>query len=89
VAPTDERPAPPQGSTPAVIDLTIDDPPSDKGKQEADVEVVDALDWPGTSVTSGDDAAEASARWPNFAGLVLARAETTLGLVDPRVQGCV
>jgi hypothetical protein len=32
VVPTDERPAPPQGLIPAVIDLTIDDPPSDKGK---------------------------------------------------------
>jgi hypothetical protein len=37
--------------------------------------MVDAPDRPGTSVTSGDDVAEASARWPNFMGLVLARAE--------------
>jgi hypothetical protein len=78
VAPTYERPAPPQGSTPAVIDLTIDDPPSDKGKQKADIEMVDALDRPGTSVTSGDDMAEASARWPDFTGLVLAWAEEEL-----------
>jgi hypothetical protein len=78
VAPTDERLAPPQGSTLVVIDLTIDDPPSDKGKKKADVEMVDAPDRPGTSVTSGDDVVEASARWPDFAGLVLARAEEEL-----------
>jgi hypothetical protein len=70
--------APPQGSILAVIDLTIDDPPSDKGNQKADVKMVDASDWPGTSVTSGDDLAEASVRWPNFAGLVLAQAEEEL-----------
>jgi hypothetical protein len=75
---TDERPAPPQGSILAVIDLTVDDPPSNKGKQKADVEMVDAPDRPGTSVTSGDDVAEASARWPDFAGLVLARVEEEL-----------
>jgi hypothetical protein len=40
---------PPQGSTPAVIDLTIDDPPTDKGRQKADVETTEALDRPGTS----------------------------------------
>jgi hypothetical protein len=78
VAPTDERPAPPQGSTLAVIDLTIDDPPSNKGKQKADVELVDAPDRPGTFVTSGDDMAEASARWLDFMGLVLARAAEEL-----------
>jgi hypothetical protein len=72
VAPIDERPVPPQWSIPAVIDLTIDDPPSDKGKQKADVEMVDAPDRPGTSMTSGDDMAEASARCPNFIGLLLA-----------------
>jgi hypothetical protein len=75
---TDERPASPQGSTPAMIDLTIDDPPSDKGKQKANVEMVDALDRPGTSVASGDDVAEAFAKWPNFTGLVLARVEEDL-----------
>jgi hypothetical protein len=78
VAPTDERPVSPQGSTPAVINLIVDDPPSDKGKQKADVEMVDALDRPGTSITSEDDMAEASARWPDFMGLVLARAEEEL-----------
>jgi hypothetical protein len=61
-----------------VIDLTIDDPPFDKGKQKANIEMVDAPDWPGTSVTSGDDVAEASARWPDFTGLVLAREEEEL-----------
>jgi hypothetical protein len=44
VAPTVETSAPSQGSIPAVIDLTIDDPSSDKGKQKADVEMVDAPD---------------------------------------------
>jgi hypothetical protein len=78
VAPSDEKPAPPQGSIPAIIDLSVDDPPSDKGKQKADVKMVDAPDRPGTSVTSGDNVAEASARWLNFAGLVLARAEEEL-----------
>jgi hypothetical protein len=47
-----------------VIDLTVDDPPSDKGKQKADVEMVDAPDQPRTSVTSEDDMAKAFARWP-------------------------
>jgi hypothetical protein len=75
---TDGRLVPPQGSTSAVIDLTIDDPPSDKGKQKADVEMVDAPDRPGTSITSEDDMAEASARWPDFTGLVLAWAEEEL-----------
>jgi hypothetical protein len=75
VAPTVETPAPPQGSIPAVIDLTVDDPPSDKGKQKADIEMVDAPDQPGTSAMSGDDLVEASARWFDFTGLVLARVE--------------
>jgi hypothetical protein len=68
----------PQGSTPALIDLTIDDSPSDKGKQKADIEATEALDWPGTSVVLGDDLAEASARWPDYAGLALVRAEEEL-----------
>jgi hypothetical protein len=70
-----ETSAPPQGLIPAVIDLTIDDPPSDKGKQKADIEMVDALDRPGTSAVSGDDLAEVSARWPDYAGLALVRVE--------------
>jgi hypothetical protein len=78
VAPTDEKPALLLGSTPAIINLTIDDPPFDKGKQKADVKMVDAPDWSDTSITSGDDVAEASARWPDFVGLVLARAEEEL-----------
>jgi hypothetical protein len=61
-----------------VIDLTVDDPPSDKGKQKADVEMVDAPDRPGTFVTSEDDMAEASTKWPDFAGLVLVRVEEEL-----------
>jgi hypothetical protein len=61
-----------------MIDLTIDDPPSDKGKQKADVEMVDASDRPRTSVMSEDDMAEASARWPDFTRLVLARAKEEL-----------
>jgi hypothetical protein len=61
-----------------VIDLTVDDPPSDKGKQKADVEMVDAPDQPGTFVMLEDDMAEASTRWPNFTGLVLVRAEEEL-----------
>jgi hypothetical protein len=54
-----------------VIDLTIDDPSSDKGKQKADVEMVDAPDRPGTSATLEDDLVEASARWPDYIGLAL------------------
>jgi hypothetical protein len=61
-----------------MIDLIVDDPPSDKGKQKADVKMVDAPDRPGTSVTSEDDMAEASAKWPDFTGLVLVRAEEEL-----------
>jgi hypothetical protein len=78
VVPTVETPALPQGLTPTVIDLTVDDPPSDKGKQKAGVETIDAPDWPGTSAALGDDLAEASARWPNYAGLALVRAEEEL-----------
>jgi hypothetical protein len=65
-------------STLAVIDLTVDDPPSVKGKQKADVETVDAPERPGTSVALGDDLAETSARWPDYAGLALVRAEEEL-----------
>jgi hypothetical protein len=61
-----------------MIDLTVDDPPSDKGKQKANVETVDAPDQPGTSVVLGDDLVEASARWPDYAGLALVRAEEEL-----------
>jgi hypothetical protein len=78
VVPTVETLAPPQGTTSAVIDLTVDDPPSDKGKQKADVETIDAPDRPGTSAVLGDDLAEASARWHDYAGLALVRAEEEL-----------
>jgi hypothetical protein len=62
----------------AVIDLTVDDTPSDKGKQKADVETVDVPDRPGTSVALGDDMVKASARWPDYAGLALVWAEEEL-----------
>jgi hypothetical protein len=78
VVPTVETSAPPQGSILAVIDLTVDDPPSGKGKQKADVEMVNASDQPGTSATSVDDLAEASARWPDYIGLALVWAEEEL-----------
>jgi hypothetical protein len=61
-----------------VIDLTFDDPPSDKGKQKADVEMVDALDRPRTSAVPDGDAVGASSGWPNFTELVLVRAEEEL-----------
>jgi hypothetical protein len=54
-----------------MINLTVDDPPSDKGKQKADVETVDAPDRPCTSTALGDDLAKASARWPDYVGLAL------------------
>jgi hypothetical protein len=54
-----------------MIDLIVDDPPSDKGKQKAP-------DRPETSVTSEDDMAEASTKWPDFTVLVLVRAEEEL-----------
>jgi hypothetical protein len=70
--------APPQGSTPALIDLTINDSPADKGKQETDVETIEASDRAGTSTTLRDEQAKASAGWPDFAGLVLVREEEEL-----------
>jgi hypothetical protein len=78
MVPAVEAPAPSEGSTPALINLTVDDSPADKGQQEADVETAEASDWPGTSAALGDDQAEASARWPDFAGLALVRAEEEL-----------
>jgi hypothetical protein len=82
VVPTVETLAPPQGSTLAMIDLTVDDPPSDKGKQKADVETVDALDRSGTFAVLVDDLAEASARWPDYAGLALVWAKEELPCWD-------
>jgi hypothetical protein len=78
VVPAVEVPAPPQGSTPALIDLTADDSPDDKGKQEVDVETAEASDRAGTSVALGGDQAEASTRWPNFTGLALVWAKEEL-----------
>jgi hypothetical protein len=40
--------------------------------------MVEASDRPGTSAVLGDDLAEASARWPDYAGLALVRAEEEL-----------
>jgi hypothetical protein len=78
MVPTVETSASPQGSISTVIDLTIDNPPSDKGKQKVDVEMVSALDRPGTSAMLGDDLVEASARWPDCIGLALVQAEEEL-----------
>jgi hypothetical protein len=78
VVPVVEVPAPPQGSTPTLIDLTLDDSPADKGKQVADVEVAEAADRVGTSAALEGDQAEASAGWPDFAGLALVRTEEEL-----------
>jgi hypothetical protein len=63
---------------PTVIDLSSDDPLSDKGKQKVDVEMVDASNLSGTSAAQNDDMAEASARWPNFAELALVWVEEEL-----------
>jgi hypothetical protein len=61
-----------------VIDLTFDDSPSNKGKQKADVEMVDASGRPGTSVTLDDDVADTSSGWPDFTELALVRAKEEL-----------
>jgi hypothetical protein len=61
-----------------VIDLTSDDPPSDKGKQKANVEMVDAIDWLGTSAALDGNTVEASTRRPDFIELALVRAEEEL-----------
>jgi hypothetical protein len=53
----------------------FDDSPSDKGKQKADVEMVDAWDQPRTSTTLDGDATEASSGWPDFMELALVRAK--------------
>jgi hypothetical protein len=58
-----------------VIDLTFDDSPSNKGKQKADIEIVDASDQPRTSATPDGDVAEASSGWLDFVELALVRAE--------------
>jgi hypothetical protein len=43
-----------------------------------DVETAEASDRAGTSAALGGDQAEASARWPDFVGLALMRAEEEL-----------
>jgi hypothetical protein len=78
VVPAVETPALPQGSTPALIDLTVDGSPSDKGKQKVNVETAEASDRPGIQAALGDDLAEALAMWPDYAGLVLVREEEEL-----------
>jgi hypothetical protein len=78
MAPIVEVLAPPQGSALALIDLIVDDSPADKGKQKVDVETAEVSDRAGTSAALGGDQSEASARWPNFAGLALVRAEEEL-----------
>jgi hypothetical protein len=76
--PASGGPLSPQGSTPAMIDLTVDDSPSNKGKQKADVEMVDASDQPRTFTAPDGDVVETSGRWPDFAELALVRAEEEL-----------
>jgi hypothetical protein len=77
-APADGRSVLPQGSTSTVIDLTVNDPPSDKGKQKANVEMVDAPDRPGIAVAPEGDMAKVSAKWPDFVELALVRSEEEL-----------
>jgi hypothetical protein len=93
VAPVVEAAAPAQGSTSALIDLTLNDSLIDKGKQvvgiegaeavdqggpPATVEGAEAADQAGPSVVPESDPAEALAAWPDIAGLALVRAEEEL-----------
>jgi hypothetical protein len=93
MSPAIEVPAPAQGSTPAVVDLTLDDSPIDKGKQVVGVEEAEAVDHAGPSTAvegaeaadqAGPSAAPKSAPvgsptgWPDLAGLALVRAEEEL-----------
>jgi hypothetical protein len=55
VVPVVEVSAPPQGSTLALIDLSLDDSTTDKRKQATDVEVAEAFDGAGTSAALGGD----------------------------------
>jgi hypothetical protein len=43
----------PAVEAPALIDLTLDDSPANKGKHVADVEAAEALDGAGTSAALG------------------------------------
>jgi hypothetical protein len=69
-----------RGATPAPrADSDHDRPhvrcsPSDKGKQKANIEMVNASYQPRTSVAPDGDAAEASTGWPDFTELALVRA---------------
>jgi hypothetical protein len=91
VASIDKRTAPPQGSIPAIIDLTIDDPPSDKGKQKANVEMVDAPKLARYFHNVGGRHGRGVCQVARFhrAGACMGGGAPTLGSVDPRVQGCV
>jgi hypothetical protein len=88
--PAVEGPAPTKGSTPAMVDLTLDDSPLDKGKQLVGVEEVEAVDQasPLATVDGAGAAAQAgpsagpesgparpSSEWPDLAALALVRAE--------------
>jgi hypothetical protein len=91
--PAIEAPALAQGSTPALVDLTLDDSPIDKGKQVVGVEVVEAGDQAGPpAVVEGAKAAGqagpfagpksalvgAPFGWPDLAALALVWVEEEL-----------
>jgi hypothetical protein len=61
-----------------MIDLTVDNSLSDKGKQKVDVEMVDASDQPRTSAALDGDVVEPLGGWPDFVELALVRAEEEL-----------
>jgi hypothetical protein len=88
--PATEGSAPAEGSTPTMVDLTLNDSPIDKGKQVVGVEEVEAVDQAGPSVAvdgagaagqAGPSAGPESALagppsgWPDLATLALVRAE--------------
>jgi hypothetical protein len=91
--PATEGPAPVEGSTPAMVDLTLDDSPIDKGKQVVGVEEVEALDQAGPCAAgegaeaagqagpfAGPESTPAgpSSGWPDLAALALVRAAEEL-----------
>jgi hypothetical protein len=88
--PVVEGPALVEESTPATVDLTLDDSPLDKGKQVVGVEGVEAVDQAGPTAAVGEAGAageagpsagpegapaEPSSSWPDIAALALARVE--------------
>jgi hypothetical protein len=88
--PAVEGSAPAEGSTPAMVDLTLDNSPLDKGKQVVgvgEVEAVDqagplaAVDGAGATAQAGPSArpesapAGPSSEWPDLAALALVWAE--------------